>query len=284
MPWNESSDELLRYFSGTGMYKKTIEVKKKKGEQYWLDLGSVEVIATVVVNGTAVKIEWKPPFLTDITDALQSGKNELEIRVANLWGNRFIGDEQYPDDIGFSPSNGLLSDLPEWFVKNTPRPEQGRKTFTTNRYYDKDDPLRPSGLLGPVSLITRSKNANPLVEQIARDLFFFSRNPDLLSYGWHREAPYFKDVVKNSKRDALFPVHTAPVAKPEPEGKDALRRWAAGKHQENTGSFVRIFVNPKGKKLVTLRSADGKEFNISHRSLTPEDLAYLNSTTLQGKR
>jgi len=199
-PWNESPDELLRYFSGTGIYKKTIDVKKKEGEQIWLDLGLVEVIATVLVNGKEVEIEWKPPFLTEITDALKSGKNELEIRVANLWGNRFIGDEQYPDDIGFSPSNGILSQLPKWFVENKPRPQQGRKTFTTCRYYDKDDPLKPSGLLGPVSLITRSKNADPLIEQIASDLFVFSRNPDFLSYGWHREAPYWKDVARKQDK------------------------------------------------------------------------------------
>ena len=276
MPWNESSDELLRYFSGTGIYRKTIEVKKKKGEQFWLDLGSVEVIATVVVNGKEAEIEWKPPFLTNITDALESGRNELEIRVSNLWGNRFIGDEQYPDDIGFA-SGRLLSELPKWFVENTPRPQQGRKTFTTSRYYDKDDPLRPSGLLGPVSLITRSKSANPLVEQIASDLFVFSRNPDFLSYGWHRKAPYFKEIVKKPKKKAASPVKHTPGARPEPVGKNELRRWAVGKHQENTGSYVRTFVNSKQKQLVTLRSADGKEFNISHRSLTPEDLAYLES-------
>jgi hypothetical protein len=123
-----------------------------------------------------------------------------------LWGNRFIGDEQYPDDIGFSPSNGLLSQLPKWFVEDKPRPQQGRKTFTTNRYYDKDDPLRPSGLLGPVSLITRSKNADPLVERIARDLFVFSRNPDFFSYGWHREAPYWKDVAR--KQDHKIAKHS----------------------------------------------------------------------------
>jgi hypothetical protein len=194
-PWSESADELLRYFSGTGIYRKTIDLRKKTGEEIWLDLGSVEVIATVMVNGKEVEIEWKPPFLTEITDALKSGKNELEIRVANLWGNRFIGDEQYPDDIGF-PSDGLLRTLPKWFEKNKPRPQQGRKTFTTSRYYDKGDPLRPSGLLGPVSLITRTKMAEPRVEQFARDLFVFSRNPEFLSYGWHRQAPYHKDIAR----------------------------------------------------------------------------------------
>ena len=271
MPWNESPDELLRYFSGTGIYKKTIEVKKRTGEEIWLDLGSVEVIATVLVNGKEIEIEWKPPFLTDITDALKSGKNELEIRVANLWGNRFIGDEQYPDDIGF-PSDGLLRTLPKWFEENKPRPQQGRKTFTTSRYYDKDDPLRPSGLLGPVSLITRSKKADPRVEQIARDLFVFSRNPEFLSYGWHREAPYFKEIVKKPKKHAekpaeehakpkkkaASPAKPAPVSKPAPAGKHELRRWAVGNDWEATGAFVRTFVNPKQKKLVTLRSADGK--------------------------
>ena len=248
MPWNESPDELLRYFSGTGIYKKTIEVTKRTGEEIWLDLGSVEVIATVRVNGKEIETEWKPPFLTDITDALKSGTNELEIRVANLWGNRFIGDEQYLDDIGF-PSDGLLRTLPKWFEENTPRPQQGRKTFTTSRYYDKDDPLRPSGLLGPVSLITRSKHTDPRLEQVARELFVFSRNPEFLSYGWHREAPYSKEIVKKPdekkakhaepanepaeehakpKKKAASPAKPAPVSKTAPGVKHELRRWATG--------------------------------------------------------
>ena len=66
--------------------------------------------------------------------------------------------------------------------------------------------------------------------------------------------------------------------------EDELRRWAVGKHQESTGSYVRTFVNSKQKKLVTLRSADGKEFNILHRSLTPEDLAYLESIQAETKQ
>jgi len=289
MPWNESPDELLRYFSGTGIYRKTIEVTKRTGEEIWLDLGSVEVIATVLVNGKEIEIEWKPPFLTEITGALTSGENELEIRVANLWGNRLIGDEQFPDDIGF-PSDRLLRALPKWFEENTPRPQQGRKTFTTSRYYDKDDPLKPSGLLGPVSLITRSKKADPRVEQIARDLFVFSRNPEFLSYGWHREAPYFKEIVKKPKKhaepkkEAASPAKPVPVSKTAPAGKHELRRWAVGHDWEATGAFVRTSVNPKQKKLVTLRAPDGKEFNIGFRFMTPDDLAYLESIQAEAKQ
>ena len=76
----------------------------------------------------------------------------------------------------------------------------------------------------------------------------------------------------------------APVSKPASAGKHELRRWAVGKHQESTGSYVRTFVNSKQKRLVTLRSADGKEFNIFHRSLNPEDVGYLESIQAETKQ
>jgi len=186
-PWDEHPDEAIRYFSGTGTYRKTFDMRKKEDQRVWLDIGKVEVIATVIVNGEDLGVQWKPPFLVDITDAVRSGKNTLEIQVTNLWVNRLIGDEQFPDDVSFS-SKGLLGELPEWFVNNTPRPEKGRKTFTTCKYYKGTDPLMPSGLVGPVSLITMSENPDPLIERITRDLFTFSRNPNLLSYGRHRET------------------------------------------------------------------------------------------------
>ncbi len=295
MPWNESEDELLRYFSGTGIYKKTIDVKKVKGEELWLDLGLVEVIATVLVNGKEVATEWKPPFLIELTDALKSGQNELEIRVTNLWGNRFIGDEQYPDDIGFGGS-GVLGTLPDWFVEDKPRPQPGRKTFTTCRYYAKDDPLKPSGLLGPVSLIARPKQADPRVDQIARDLFVFSRNPEFFTYGWHRVAPYWKDVSrKGDKHKAKFQkpeadpatskesVKATPTAQQAPSGTNQMRQWAAGSQWETTASFVQASVNSKGKTVVELRAPDGKQSLIGIRVLSKEDRAYLESIQVKTK-
>jgi len=138
-------------------------------------------------------------------------------------------------------------------------------------------------------LITRSKHADPRVEQIARGLFVFSRNPDFLSYGWHREAPYFKKTVKKSKKHpkpkkkTASPVKPAPVARPVPKEKVEMRRWAVGRPQEATGAFVRIFINPKKKKLVELRAPDGKLYRIGFRSLIPEDLAYLKSIQAETK-
>jgi hypothetical protein len=43
--------------------------------------------------------------------------------------------------------------FPDWFLHNTQRPSQGRKTFNVWYYYRKDSPLYPAGLLGPVRLI-----------------------------------------------------------------------------------------------------------------------------------
>jgi hypothetical protein len=75
-------------------------------------------------------IVWKTPFHVDVTETLKEGENTLEIRVTNLWVNRLIGDQQ---------------------------PDAGEKiTYTTMRFYRADAPLLPSGLFGPVQIISRS--------------------------------------------------------------------------------------------------------------------------------
>ena len=48
----------------------------------------------------------------------------------------------------------MIMQMPDWFVNRQPRPSAGRFTFTTWRYYDQAAPLQPSGLLGPVKLLT----------------------------------------------------------------------------------------------------------------------------------
>jgi hypothetical protein len=70
--------------------------------------------------------------------------------VVNLWVNRMIGDEHLPLDGNWKDFETLL-EWPEWFRKGEPR-SSGRYTFTTARHYQKDTPLVPSGLLGPVTI------------------------------------------------------------------------------------------------------------------------------------
>jgi len=63
----------------------------------WLDLGRVEVMAEVRLNGQDLGILWKPPYRVDIGEAAKAGDNTLEIKVVNLWINRQIGDEFLPE-------------------------------------------------------------------------------------------------------------------------------------------------------------------------------------------
>jgi hypothetical protein len=129
--YTENSDAGIKYFSGTATYTKTINVPATaltKVAQLWLDLGEVKNLAEVIVNGKSLGVVWKQPFRVDVTNALKAGENKLEIKVTNLWVNRLIGDAQ-PD------------------VKQ-------KITYTTMPFYQANSPLLPSGLLGPVRIVS----------------------------------------------------------------------------------------------------------------------------------
>ncbi len=154
--WADHPDPLVRYYSGTATYRKTFELADPapvgKRTPRRLDLGQVEVVARVKLNGQDCGIAWKPPYQVDVTHALRSGPNTLEIEVANTWVNRLIGDEQLPLDSKWKDRETLL-EWPEWF-KQGQRAPGGRFTFTTARHYTKDSPLQPAGLLGPVRILS----------------------------------------------------------------------------------------------------------------------------------
>ncbi len=94
----------------------------------WLDLGQVRELAEVKVNGRSCGITWAPPFRVDISRALNPGSNQLEIEVVNFWPNRIIGDQSLP--------------------------EAERLTRTNIRQLTAKTALMPSGLLGPVRLLS----------------------------------------------------------------------------------------------------------------------------------
>jgi hypothetical protein len=162
--WSEHSDPLVKHYSGTGAYRTTFDFPKsgvsKEDSLYSLDLGQVEVVARVTLNGKECGIAWKPPYCIDITEALQAGRNELRIAVANTWVNRLIGDEQLPLDSKWHNWE-TLSEWPKWFKEKTKRPS-GRYTFTSARHYNKNIALHPAGLLGPMRILKRNRASNKL--------------------------------------------------------------------------------------------------------------------------
>lgn len=164
MSWTNHTNKNIQYFSGTATYNKTIVLSEQQvgtGKLVQLDLGNVKKFAEVAINGKPVGSLWKAPYVLDVSSFVQQGSNIIEVKVTNLLANRMIGDEQEPEDIAWSEPSFTADKLyrgrklvryPYWFIKGLPRPSKGRYTFSTWNYYRKDDPLLPSGLLGPVQI------------------------------------------------------------------------------------------------------------------------------------
>ena len=146
--WTLRPEQGIKYYSGTAVYQKTFTIPKDQLSaegSVFIDLGKVNSMAEVSLNGVELGTLWTAPWNIDITNALRSGSNELKIKVVNLWPNRLIGDEQYAND-GISNRK-----WPEWMMENKPRNSQ-RTTFASYGFYKKDSPLLKSGLLGPVKI------------------------------------------------------------------------------------------------------------------------------------
>jgi hypothetical protein len=129
--WAIHANDSIKHYSGTAVYRTSFAgVKKVAGERIFLHIGDVKNMAQVKVNGKNAGGLWTAPWEIDITKFVSSVNNTLEIEVVNLWVNRMIGDSKLPAD--------------------------QRPTWLANNFFTPNDPLQPSGLLGPV-LITRKK-------------------------------------------------------------------------------------------------------------------------------
>ncbi len=129
-PLQENATPGIRYFSGVATYSADLEAPAAaKGERRYLDLGTVGDVAEVRVNDVPVGTVWHAPYRLDVTQAVKPGRNRIEVRVANLWVNRLIGDAQ---------------------------PGATKVAWTSMPSYRSDAPLRTSGLIGPVTLTAES--------------------------------------------------------------------------------------------------------------------------------
>jgi len=162
IPLNKHADFDVRHFSGTATYLTTFQLEKVD-ESMFIDLGDVQVIAEIKLNGKAFKTLWKPPFRVDISDVVKSGKNELEVKVTNLWVNRLIGDEYFPAwegrNNGDREKRGKnYNSLPDWLANGDPMPKDDKKAFSAWCHWTKDDKLLNSGLIGPVKILSLNTN------------------------------------------------------------------------------------------------------------------------------
>ena len=89
-----------------------------------LDLGLVEGVSEVLVNGQSLGVQYFGRRLYDLSEAIHAGQNDLEIRVTTTMGNylKTFSREENPTT---------------WIYVNHPK---------------RDQPLQPMGLLGPVRL------------------------------------------------------------------------------------------------------------------------------------
>jgi hypothetical protein len=134
--WPQHADDGVKHYSGIGTYVKEFEAPGawfKDGGRIVLDLGSVKEIAEVLLNDKNLGVLWKPPFRVDATGALKSGKNRLEVRVANTWLNRLIGDAGQPEEKRYTFAFAL-------------------HTSANAEDAYKNAELIESGLIGPVTL------------------------------------------------------------------------------------------------------------------------------------
>lgn len=129
--WTRKENPIVKYFSGTAIYKTTVTIDSTQlatSARIFIDLGVVKNIADLSINGTPAGVLWKTPFRTaDIKPLLKEGDNLLEIKITNVWRNRMIGDVQ---------------------------PGEKHPVTAIRRFYKSTDKLLPSGLLGPVRIIT----------------------------------------------------------------------------------------------------------------------------------
>ena len=126
---------------GIERFKRSLLIRRSDCLKLWLNgdgngcilipfsKGGVQALAQVKLNGHDLGTSWQPPFRVNITGALQAGSNALEVRVANLWRNRMIGDAALP--------------------------AAERLTWSSWVQFSPDTPLPRSGLIGPVILRTK---------------------------------------------------------------------------------------------------------------------------------
>jgi hypothetical protein len=126
LPHSWADDERTRYFSGTAIYRRSIDVPaafRPPGGRVFLDFGAGQPVerealpggtmrgnsfaaliappireaATVFVNDRRAGSIWAPPYRVDVTDLLRAGVNDIRIEVYNTAINQMAEGGRLPD-------------------------------------------------------------------------------------------------------------------------------------------------------------------------------------------
>lgn len=104
--WSKAESDSIRYYSGRVRYSFDFQyapkatknaTNTKSTQQVFLKLKDLHDVATIVLNGKECGSVWTAPYEIEITEALKTGKNHIEITVANSWNNAIIGHDAGKD-------------------------------------------------------------------------------------------------------------------------------------------------------------------------------------------
>jgi hypothetical protein len=131
-PWKDLDIPAeAKAFSGTATYTTSfIADQTQPATRYMLNLGTVNMIAKVILNGKDMGTVWCAPYQIDISSAVAAGANSLRVETTSTWYNRLVYDAGQPED-----------KRKTWTIAGPP----------------KEAPLRNSGLLGPVTILVEKE-------------------------------------------------------------------------------------------------------------------------------
>ena len=78
--------EELKSFAGTIIYRKELSLTSSE-LPHWLDLGILQTITELEINGKALGVRWYGDHLYDVSGAFTPGVNEITIKVVTTLGN-----------------------------------------------------------------------------------------------------------------------------------------------------------------------------------------------------
>jgi hypothetical protein len=101
-----------RAYAGVAVYRTAVELPAAydPSQPSALDLGAVESSAEVWINGKPAGVAFMKPYRVDARGWLKPGRNEIEVRVANLWSNYVLSLPPEPSKIP-EPGYGITDVL-----------------------------------------------------------------------------------------------------------------------------------------------------------------------------